>query len=161
MAARKRNGPISKNEREMIEDGLIADPSTAETPWNGVVIYPEALRTQEQRELYARLYSDYPSKHLLNAGGEALFVQLVRLIIRANMVDDTLSSGQITDPTAFNRLLKTERDVTMAISSALSRLRMSPSSISNYRGNLLDKMPTVDERASKPWNYGKPQEEWI
>lgn len=160
MAARKRNGPQSKNEREMIEEGLMADPSITETPWNGVVIYPEALKTEEQREIYARLFSDYPSKHLLNAGGTTLFVQLVRLIIRANMVDDTLSSGQITDATELNRLMKTERELTMAISSALSRLRMSPASISNFRGNLLDKTPTVDERANKPWNYGKPQEEW-
>lgn len=160
MAARKRNGPVSKTEREMIEDGLMADLSATEMPWDGVVIYPEALRTEEQREIYARLYSDFPSKHLLNEGGRALFVQLVRLIIRANMVDDAFSSGQITDPTESIRLMKTERELTMAISSALSRLRMSPASISNYRGNLLDKKPTVDERASQPWNYGKPQEEW-
>lgn len=159
MTARKRNGPRSQAEIDMIESGLVPEPKAA--TWDGVIIYPEALKTEEQREIYARLYADYPSKHLLNAGGTALFVQLVRLIIRADMVDDKLSTGQVTDPTELTRLLKTERELTMAISSALSRLRMSPASISNFRGNLLDKKPTLDERASKPWNHGKPQEQWI
>ena len=157
MTTRKRNGPMSKAEQEMIESGLAADPAPA---WDGVITYPDQLNTKEQREIYARLFSDYPSKHLLNAGGQALFVQLVRLIIRANMVDDVLSSGQISDPTELGRMLKTERDLTMAISSALTRLRMTPQSISNFRGNLLDKTPTDSERGNKPWNFGKPREQW-
>jgi len=157
---RKRNGPRSEAELDMIEAGLMAGPVATETPWDGVISYPDQLKGEEQRELFARLYADYPSKHLLNEGGIALFVQLVRLITRANMVDAVLSGGQTNDPTEFNRLLKTERELTMAISSALSRLRMSPASISNFRGNLLDKTPTVDERADRPWNYGKPRDEW-
>lgn len=51
----------------MIENGLMADPVAKEIPWDGIILYPEQLKTEEQREIYARLYSDYPSIH--SSGG--------------------------------------------------------------------------------------------
>lgn len=154
---------MSKAEKGMIEAGLISDrfEEEAQPPvWKGQIIFPDQIKTHEERIIYEKIYSDYPSKHLLRASVEPLLVQLCRHIVRSNQLSDLLS-GPVSDPADYLKLLKAEKECTAAITSVSVKLKITPSAISSYRGTLLEQKEPPDERANKPWNYGKDPKDFI
>ncbi|WP_141728316.1 hypothetical protein [Devosia insulae] len=155
---------MSKAEKTMIADDLISDRfdrgAVAEPVWNGAVVFPDQLKSDEERIIYEKIYSDLPSKHLIRASVEPILVQLVRHIVRADQIAELLRQPVATTD-EFLKLLKAEKECTSVILSACVKLKITPSAIASYRGTLLEQKPSVDERANKPWNFGRRPAEYI
>ena len=132
----------SRSQLEMEQTGLISDRQTTD------IKLPAELETDEERQLYERIFRANPSSHLFSAAVEPLAVAYVRHYVAANDLAIVIRSiDKVKEPRLFLAMLKSQKDETMALNAIASRLKLGGASIANHRGNLL---PTSSERP-KPW----------
>lgn len=129
---------IPTTQRELLEAGVL--------PTKRRITFPPEIETDEEREIYARLHDANPSAHLFNEATTPLLTQLTRHVISANKIARAIRGA--TDQKMLIALSKQQKDESMAIASLTTKLRMSPSSTADSRGNFKPKMS-----GPKPWEY--------
>ena len=132
---------LSAAARDMTVSGLTAAP---EAP---AIELPAAINTPELEAIYRRLAEANPSQHLFSAASEPLMVQLARHIAMADKL--TLLQHHANDPGVVMALAREQRAESASIASLSTKLKLTPSAISQHRGDLIHK----PSREPKPWEW--------
>lgn len=130
----------SKSQIDIEASGLIAvsQPETVEFP---------AEITTDLQAIYSRLVATNPSQHLFSAASEPMMIQLCRHIATSNKL--ARLQHRANDPQLIIALAKEQRAESASIASLSTKLKLSPSAISQHRGDLIHK-PTTKK---KPWEW--------
>lgn len=132
---------ISKSELELLNAGLIDQPAPKQ------IEIPVDLATEAEREAYEAILSSNPSPHLFTDAAKPLLVAYVRNALAANEIAALIAEFDVkADVKGYLALLKAQTTVSSAIASLSTKLRISPSSIAEHRGNLIRK-----NEGPKPW----------
>lgn len=128
----------------------IEDLGLAAQPVFGNIDFPSELATDAERVAYQRVIEANPSPHLYSAAVEPLLIAYVRHSISAGNIAEVIRSiDKAADPKLFLSLLRAAKDESMAMASLSTKLKISPSSTANHRGN----RSRTDQRP-KPWEVG-------
>ncbi|MEQ8445766.1 MAG: hypothetical protein RIB57_07775 [Pelagibacterium sp.] len=131
----------SKSELELLNAGLIDRPKAEE------LVIPVELATVAEREAYKAIFDGNPSPHLFTDAAKPLMIAYVRNALAANELSAVIADADAqADIKAYLALIKMQTTVSSAIASLSTKLRISPSSIAEHRGNLIRK-----DEGPKPW----------
>ena len=149
----------SKIEREMVSNGLmIGEVEQTRLRLRELMTdYPAEIRSQAEKNAYREIYLDNPSSHLFTKAVEPLMVEYIRAKIGADDIaakKAALSPGDTSD--LYFRLSKQQKDYAQIMSSLATKLRITPSAVSGYRGG-----PKTLDSDIKPWEEGKTAEDII